>query len=97
MKIQRALILSFVLVAAADRPASADEVVTVTLRGGARITASLLRNNDQGVVLDLGHDVVTIEAALILDIQQPDQAQPSGHDDNGYFIREEWDCTRRRV
>ena len=92
MKIQRALILSFVLVAAADRPASADEVVTVTLRGGARITASLLRNNDQGVVLDLGHDVVTIEAALILDIQQPDQAQPSGHDDNGYFTTGQLDA-----
>ncbi len=52
----------------------AAETVTVTLKDGARITAPLLRRNDDGVVLDLGNDVVTIGTQRILDIRKPDQA-----------------------
>ena len=59
-------------------PASADEMVTVTLTGGARVTATLLRQNEQSIVLDLGHDVVTIAAQRVLRIekQTPDGAGP---------------------
>ena len=43
--------LACLLVAGA---AGAAEVVTVTLVGGGRITAPMLRQNDDGVALDLG-------------------------------------------
>lgn len=49
----------------------ADEPVTVTLAGGAKITAPLLRRNDEGIVLDLGHDVLHIPARRVLDVGAP--------------------------
>jgi len=49
--------------------ASAAEMVTVTLVGGSRVTAPLLRRNDDGVVLDLGHDVLQIPAKRLLDVR----------------------------
>jgi len=49
--------------------ASAAEMVTVTLVGGSRVTAPLLRRNDDGVVLDLGHDVLQIPAKRVLDVR----------------------------
>lgn len=48
--------------------ADAQQQVTVTLVGGAKVTATLLRENDQGIVLDMGHDVVSIPAARVLNI-----------------------------
>ena len=44
--------------------------VIVTLADGARITAPLLRRNAQGVVLDLGHDVLNIPARRVLSVDQ---------------------------
>ncbi len=49
--------------------ASASEVVTVTLVGGGRVTAPLLRQSDEGIVLDLGHDVLQIPAKRLLDVR----------------------------
>jgi serine protease Do len=49
--------------------AVAAEMVTVTLVGGSRVTAPLLRRNDDGVVLDLGFDVLQIPAKKLLDVR----------------------------
>lgn len=46
----------------------AAEPVTVTLAGGAKITAPLLRKNEEGLVLDLGHDVLHIPARRVLEV-----------------------------
>jgi serine protease Do len=54
--------------------ASASDVVTVTLVGGGRVTAPLLRQSDEGVVLDLGHDVLQIPAKRLLDVRREDEA-----------------------
>ncbi len=53
---------------------SASDVVTVTLVGGGRVTAPLLRQSDEGVVLDLGHDVLQIPAKRLLDVRREDDA-----------------------
>ena len=67
----RALVTALSLWAMLSATATAAaEQVTVTLTGGAKLTATLLRQNDQGVVLDLGHDVVHISAARILDVRK---------------------------
>jgi len=68
-------------------PAGAQaEQVTVTLVGGSRITASLLRENDQGVVLDLGHDVVQVPRERLLDIQRESLAAGNPNEqDRGIF------------
>lgn len=50
------------------------EIVTVTLVGGGRVTAPLLRQSDEGVVLDLGHDVLQIPAKRVLDVRREDEA-----------------------
>ncbi len=55
--------------AAEDKPADAEEKrVTITLSGGAKLTGTLLRNNDDGVVVDLGYDVVSLPAKKVLDV-----------------------------
>ena len=43
--------------------------VTVTLSGGARIDAELLRQMDDRVILDLGYDVISIPSSRVLDIR----------------------------
>jgi len=50
----------------------AGEVVTVTLVGGGRVTAPLLRRSDEGVVLDLGFEVLQIPAQRVLDVRAED-------------------------
>ena len=50
------------------RAADVGELVTVTLSGGAKITATLLRKNDESIVLDLGYDVITIDAKRVVGI-----------------------------
>jgi len=54
--------------------APAADVVTVTLVGGGRVTAPLLRQSDEGIVLDLGHDVLQIPAKRVLDVRREDEA-----------------------
>ncbi|HEX3870913.1 MAG TPA: trypsin-like peptidase domain-containing protein [Pirellulales bacterium] len=44
------------------------ELVTVTLVGGAKVTAPLLRENEEGVVLDLGNEVLNFPKKSILAI-----------------------------
>ena len=38
----------------------AADLVTVTLVGGGKVTATLLRQSDEGLVLDLGYEVLQI-------------------------------------
>ena len=59
---------------------TADTIVTVTVSGGARITAPLLRQNESGVVLDLGEDVISINANRVLGVQKPLTSSDAGQD-----------------
>jgi serine protease Do len=70
------------------RPAPAAEIVTVTLVGGGRVTGPLLRKNDDGVVLDLGFEVLQIPAKKVLDVRADDAgaaAKADGETDRGVF------------
>ncbi len=71
MRANRTLLLSCAFAAAAS--VAAAEQATVSLVGGAKITAELLRENDQGVVLDLGHDVLHVPAKRVLSIDRTSQ------------------------
>lgn len=66
-------------------PAWADHVVTVTLHGGARITGTLLRQNDDGVIIDLGYDIVSIPASRVLDVRKPVEAESATKREYGFF------------
>ncbi|HWA97457.1 MAG TPA: trypsin-like peptidase domain-containing protein [Pirellulales bacterium] len=55
-------------------PSRAAEQVTVTLVGGAKISANLLRENDEGIVLDLGSEVLNIPTKRVLDIDRRSKA-----------------------
>ena len=50
-----------------------EEVVTVKLSGGAQVTAALLQKNEDRVVLDLGHEIITVDAKRVLSIDSPEQ------------------------
>ena len=64
----------------------AAEQVTVTLVGGAKITANLLRESPEGVVLDLGFDVLNVPAKRVLDINHTQSDQKVGaRQDRGIF------------
>ncbi len=63
-----------VALAAGGTLAAAADMVTVTLVGGGRVTAPLLRQSDEGVVLDLGHDVLQLPAKRVLDLSRDDGA-----------------------
>ena len=71
------LTLGMVLIVTPWSALRADEVVTVKLAGGAQVTARLLQRNDDRVVLDLGHEVVTVDAKRVLSIGGP-ESQPEG-------------------
>ena len=82
----------FTVLAAASAPAAAaeDEAkhdhVTLTLVGGAKITATLLRENNEGVVVDLGYDVLHIPKARLLSVTKEETASAAGaHHDHGIF------------
>lgn len=66
-------------------PAMAEEVVTVTLSGGAQITATLLQKNDERVVLDLGSEVITIDAKRVLGIRGSDNGQSGELTQNDFY------------
>ncbi|MCA9261843.1 MAG: trypsin-like peptidase domain-containing protein, partial [Planctomycetales bacterium] len=66
MKLLPALLALF---AASPNRGLGAEQVTVKLSSGATISASLLRRSDDGVVLDLGSEVVSIDAKRVLDIR----------------------------
>lgn len=77
----RALVLALAAV-----PAAAAEIVTVTLVGGGRITAPLLRRNDDGVVLDLGFEALQIPAKRILDVSaEAEQTATRAEQDRDIF------------
>ncbi len=83
----RLAILACLVIADAARAA---EIVTVTIVGGGKITAPLLRENDAGVALDLGFDVLQIPAKRLLDVQRgagdtDDSATAEAGDDRGIF------------
>lgn len=61
------------------------DVVTVKLAGGAQLTASLLQRNDQRVVLDLGYEVVTIDAKRVLSITKPEEEAKSQTSSRDFF------------
>lgn len=83
-----AIVVALVLLGG-DRRATADEPVTVTLVGGTKITAPLLRRNDEGVVLDLGYDVLHIPARRVIDVSEAKkptaEAKPEAGQDRGIF------------
>ena len=64
--------------AASGFPTRAADVVTVTLVGGGRVTAPLLRQNDEGVVLDLGFEVLQIPAKRVLDVSRDAKDEKGG-------------------
>jgi serine protease Do len=68
-------ILACIAAALLAAAASAAEIVTVTLVGGGKVTGPLLRKNDDGVVLDLGFEVLQIPAKRVLDVRS-DEAEP---------------------
>ncbi len=45
-------------------------LATVTMVGGTKITAPLLRQNEEGVVLDLGYDVMHVPARRLLNVEK---------------------------
>ena len=70
--------LAACLLAAATWPAVAADIVTVTLVGGGRVTAPLLRQNEEGVVVDLGFEVLQIPAKRVLDVRREADAATPG-------------------
>lgn len=50
--------------------AAAGETATVTLVGGTKISGPLLRQNEEGVVLDLGFDVLHLPAKRVLNVDK---------------------------
>jgi serine protease Do len=66
--------------------APAADLVTVTLVGGGQVTAPLLRQSDEGVVLDLGYEVLQIPAKRVLDVRrEAEQTEPARAVERGIF------------
>jgi serine protease Do len=68
----RRMLPAIALAVVSAASAAAAEVVTVTLVGGGKVTGPLLRQNDDGVVLDLGFEVVQIPAKRVLAVTSED-------------------------
>lgn len=78
--------MALILLALTAVHAAAAELVTVTLVGGGRITAPLLRRNDDGVVLDLGFEALQIPAKRILDVStEAEQTAARAEQDRDIF------------
>jgi serine protease Do len=69
--------LSLALSLAVAPVAQAVELSTVTLVGGTKITGPLLRQNEEGIVLDLGYDVLHIPSKRVLEVKKG--VDPSGN------------------
>jgi len=71
---------------AAEPPAAPATMVTVTLVGGGKVTATLLRESEEGVVLDLGYEVLQIPAKRVLDVRREAGAdEPERAAERGIF------------
>ena len=67
-------------------PTAPAAIVTVTLVGGGKVTATLLRESEEGVVLDLGYEVLQIPAKRVLDVRREDEAdEPARAAERGIF------------
>jgi serine protease Do len=79
--------LAMLAICAGCASAAFAEQVTVVLIGGAKVTGDLLRDNEEGVVIDLGHDAVTLPKKRVLDIQKADEdpAAKETQKDEGIF------------
>ena len=79
------ILVTIIALGGATATTAADQV-TVTLVGGGKITANLLRENNDGVVLDLGFDVLNIPKNRVLDISREESSgkSESGRD-HGIF------------
>lgn len=58
-------------------PLVAQEMVTVKLAGGAQLTATLLQRTEDRLVLDLGYEVITLDAKRVLSVVTSEE-QPEG-------------------
>jgi serine protease Do len=74
-----AAVLAAWMVVLAGSAGLAAEIVTVTLVGGGKVTATLLRQSDEGLVLDLGYEVLQIPAKRVLDVRREDEADKPDH------------------
>jgi len=54
--------------------ATAGDRVTVALSSGGEVRGELLRENEQGVVIDLGYNVIDIPANAVLDVRRESDA-----------------------
>jgi len=80
------LLLACLAVGEAAQGEEGTEIVTATLVGGGRVTGTLLRQNDDGVVIDLGFDVVRIPARRVLDVRRDaDAGGERRESDRGIF------------
>lgn len=80
-----AILLASCLILSAPA-ASAAELATVTLVGGAKITARVLRENSEGLVLDLGYDVLLVPASRVLSkVEDEGPATPQASSDRGIY------------
>ncbi|HXT61100.1 MAG TPA: hypothetical protein VN699_20845, partial [Pirellulales bacterium] len=71
---------------AARAVAAEHDRVTLTLVGGAKISATLLRENNEGVVVDLGYDVLHVPKARVLSMARDEAAGASSSaNDRGIF------------
>ena len=70
-------LIALLLIVAPPHTSQAVEQATVTLVGGSKITAPLLRQNDEGVVLDLSYDVMHIPAKRLLHVEKIPSGGPT--------------------
>lgn len=86
---QFALVLACGFASAQSQTVQGGEPVVVTLVGGAKITAPLLRKNDEGIVLDLGYDVLHIPTRRIVEVSEKPTAatvkKPDSQAEHGLF------------
>jgi len=87
--VRRGLCLAAAVLCIGAAPSRAVEPVTVTLVGGAKITAPLLRKNDEGIVLDLGHDVLHLPSRRVLDVDEtakPKEPSVAAEQKSGLYV-----------